>query len=107
MDVCFRHKGSRGWLVSRLISWVSLGDAEPGKAIARMNNLLDYKFLVPVVLLLGLAPFIPQPHIIEKLRMLSAGTLKSPIDIFDLVWHGWPFVLLAYRVSRDISHYIK
>ena len=71
-----------------------------------MNNLLDYKFLIPIVLLLGFAPFIPQPHIVEKLRMLMDGTLKRPLDIFDLFWHAWPFVLLAYRIFRDISHKI-
>jgi hypothetical protein len=69
-----------------------------------MNNLLDYRLLIPLVLLLGFAPFVPQPHIVEKIRMLFAGTLKRPIDIFDLIWHAWPFVLLAYRIYRDIRH---
>lgn len=69
-----------------------------------MNYLLDYKFLIPLVLLLGFAPFYPQPHIVEKIRMLLAGTLKRPIDIFDLVWHAWPFLLLAYRIFIDMSH---
>ena len=69
-----------------------------------MNNLLDYKFIIPLVLLLGFAPFFPQPHIVEKVRMLMAGTLKRPIDIFDLVWHAWPFALLTYRIFRDIAH---
>ena len=67
-----------------------------------MKDLLDYKILVPLVLLLGFAPFYPQPHIVEKLRMLAGGTLKNPIDLFDLFWHAWPFVLLAYRVLRDL-----
>ena len=67
-----------------------------------MNYLLEYRFLIPLALFLGLAPFYPQPHIVEKLRMLLAGTLKKPLDIFDLVWHTWPFVLLAYRILRDI-----
>jgi hypothetical protein len=35
--------------------------------------------------------------------MLAAGTLKKPIDIFDLVWHVWPFLLLTYRIFRDVS----
>nr|WP_246525251.1 hypothetical protein [Geomobilimonas luticola] len=65
--------------------------------------MLDYKLLIPLVLLLGFAPFYPQPHIVEKLRMLLSGTLKRPIDIFDLVWHAWPFVLLLYRVGRDMG----
>lgn len=68
-----------------------------------MKELLEYKYLIPIVLLLGFAPFYPQPHIVEKLRMLMAGTLKRPIDIFDLFWHAWPFALLAYKIVRDIT----
>jgi len=67
-----------------------------------MNSLLDYKLLIPLVLLLGFAPFFPQPHIVEKIRMLMAGTLRRPIDIFDLFWHAWPFALLTYRIVLDI-----
>lgn len=67
-----------------------------------MDKLLEYKFLIPLVLLLGFAPFLPQPHIVEKISMLMAGSLKKPLDVFDLVWHAWPFLLLAYRISRDI-----
>ena len=79
-------------------------DSKPYETIAIMKNLLDYRFLVPLVLLLGFAPFYPQPHIVEKLRMLLAGALKKPIDIFDLVWDDWPFVLLVYRIFTDIRH---
>lgn len=68
-----------------------------------MKDLLEYKFLIPLVLLLGFAPFFPQPHIVEKIRMLMAGTLRRPLDIFDLVWHAWPFALLAYKVVRDMA----
>lgn len=63
-----------------------------------MISLFDFKLLIPLVLLLGFAPFLPQPHIVEKIRMLMAGTLLRPIDIFDLFWHAWPFVLLACRI---------
>jgi hypothetical protein len=69
-----------------------------------VKYLLDYKILIPLVLLLGFAPFYPQPHIVEKIRMLAAGTLKKPIDIFDLFWHAWPFVLLVFRIFRDLRH---
>lgn len=65
-----------------------------------MKDLLEYKFLIPLVLLLGFAPFFPQPHIVEKVRMLFDGTLKRPIDVFDLAWHAWPFMLLGYRLFR-------
>ena len=67
-----------------------------------MKSLLDYQILLPLVLILGFAPFFPEPHIVEKIRMLLAGTLKKPIDIFDLAWHAWPFFLLLYRVVLDL-----
>ena len=69
-----------------------------------MKTLLDYKILIPLVLILGFAPFYPQPHIVEKIRMLAAATLTKPIDIFDLFWHAWPFVLLVYRIFRAVRH---
>ena len=53
-----------------------------------------------LALTLGLSPFFPEPHITEKLRMLVAGTLTRPLDIFDLLWHGWTWVLLAAVLLR-------
>lgn len=67
-----------------------------------MKPWLSYPLLIPLALLLGLAPFYPQPHLVEKFGMLLNGTLQRPIDIFDLLWHGWPLGLLAYRVSLDL-----
>jgi len=55
------------------------------------------------VLTLGLAPFFPQPHVLEKIQMLAAGTLTRPIDIFDLLLHGTPFVLLALKLLRKYT----
>jgi len=52
-------------------------------------------------LTLGLAPFAPEPHVLEKLKMLAAGTLSRPIDIFDLVLHGLPWVLLGLKLFRQ------
>ncbi|MCB1800235.1 MAG: RND transporter [Gammaproteobacteria bacterium] len=52
-------------------------------------------------LTLGLAPFVPEPHLWEKLKMLAAGTLSRPIDIFDLALHGLPWVLLVIKVYRS------
>ncbi len=54
--------------------------------------------LVGAALLLGLAPFSPEPHLLEKLRMLFAGDLHRPIDIFDLFWHSWPVFWIALRL---------
>jgi len=46
------------------------------------------------------APFFPEPHLFEKLKMLSAGELVKAIDIFDLFWHVTPFTLLLIRLYR-------
>lgn len=56
--------------------------------------------LLIIALLLGLAPFTPEPHLWEKLKMLAAGTLARPIDIFDLLMHGTPVLLLALKLAR-------
>jgi len=56
--------------------------------------------LVPLALLLGLAPFLPEPHLWEKLKMLFAGTLSRPVDIFDLLYHAAPWVLLVLKLIR-------
>ena len=55
---------------------------------------------IAAALTLGLAPFFPEPHIIEKLRMLSQGTLKRPLDIFDLAFHAVPWLLLVAKLVR-------
>ncbi len=56
--------------------------------------------LTLVAVLLGLAPFFPEPHLWEKLKMLAAGTLVKPIDIFDLLMHATPLVLLLIKLYR-------
>jgi hypothetical protein len=59
--------------------------------------------LIVAALLIGLAPFVPEPHLVEKLRMLAAGQLSRPIDIFDLVMHAAPFLLLATKLLVSLS----
>ena len=56
--------------------------------------------LVIASLTLGLAPFMPEPHLWEKLKMLAAGELSRPIDIFDLLLHGTPWLLLFAKLAR-------
>jgi hypothetical protein len=56
--------------------------------------------LIIAALLLGLSPFFPEPHLWEKLKMLAAGELVRPLDIFDLLMHATPVVLLGIRLVR-------
>jgi hypothetical protein len=68
----------------------------------RLLDAIGYQFLVPLALILGLAPFRPEPHLVEKIRMLSQGTLQKPIDIFDLLLHATPIILLLIKVVADV-----
>ena len=60
-------------------------------------------WLVAIALWLAVAPVVPEPHLVEKLRMLSQGTLTRPLDIFDLLFHTVPLVLLGIRLWRRRS----
>jgi len=66
-------------------------------------NLLDqiplYLLLVGAILL-GLAPFFPEPHLLEKTRMLLNGTLTKPLDIFDFFLHLSLPALLILKLWR-------
>ena len=62
---------------------------------------IPYSVVVPFALFLTFAPFVPEPHLWEKLQMLAAGTLVKPIDIFDLLLHGTPLVLLVLKLLHS------
>jgi hypothetical protein len=67
--------------------------------LRRLLDALPLSVLVIASLTLGLAPFTPEPHVWEKLKMLAAGTLSQPIDIFDLALHGLPWLLLILKLT--------
>jgi len=49
---------------------------------------------------LAVAPLYPEPHLVEKLRMLGQGTLVRPLDVFDLLMHAVPLLLLVAKLWR-------
>ena len=61
---------------------------------------LSFTLLIIVAIFLGSAPLGAQPHLFEKIDMLMAGTLVKPIDIFDLILHSTPIVLLILKVKK-------
>lgn len=77
---------------------------EPG-ARNTMNWLdkLPYTVILPLAVFLAVAPLTPEPHLWQKLKMLFAGTLSRPIDIFDLFLHGVPLLLLVLKLMRSAS----
>lgn len=54
---------------------------------------------ITLSLFLGLAPFFPEPHLFEKIRMLQSGELDRAIDIFDLLLHSTPWALLLVKLT--------
>ncbi len=61
-------------------------------------NRIPLSILIVLCLSLGLAPFTPEPHLWEKLKMLASGALTKPLDIFDLLLHGSPWLLLIFKL---------
>jgi hypothetical protein len=52
-------------------------------------------------LTLGLAPFIPEPHIWGKIKWIVGGAKGMAfMDWFDFIMHGAPFVWLGYELFR-------
>lgn len=64
---------------------------------------LPWSLVILACLTIGLAPFVPEPHLWEKLKMLAAGTLKKPIDIFDMLMHATPFILALVKLARMLA----
>ncbi len=55
----------------------------------------NWKLIILLCLTLGLAPFFPEPHIWGKLKWIFGGAKGMVfMDWFDVVLHGFPFILL-------------
>ena len=59
-------------------------------------------------LTLGLAPFVPEPHIVGKIRWVMGGAVgMQPMDWFDLVLHGAPWMLLLFVSVQKLKVLIR
>ncbi len=50
--------------------------------------------------LLLLAPFVPEPHLVEKFRMFQSGALHKPLDIADVFVHLSGVIILLMHLGR-------
>jgi hypothetical protein len=69
----------------------------------RWIDQIPLPLLILVAAWMGVAPITPEPHLVEKVRMLSQGVLTRPLDIFDLFIHTAPLAVLALRVWRLVK----
>jgi hypothetical protein len=59
------------------------------------SSLNSWRFVILLCLTLGLAPFVPEPHIFGKVRWIAGGAVgMEAMDWFDFAMHGLPFMLL-------------
>ena len=63
--------------------------------VSKPSALNSFRFVGMLCLLLGLAPFFPEPHLWGKIRWVAGGAIgMSTMDWLDLLWHGAPWILL-------------
>jgi len=60
-----------------------------------MKKVLSVKVGLIASLTLGLAPFVPEPHIWGKLKwIIGGGGGMGIVDWFDVILHGAPWLFL-------------
>jgi len=64
----------------------------------KILDAIPFHIVIIMCLTIGLAPFVPEPHVVEKLRMLFSGNLHRLVDIGDLLMHGSPWILLVLKL---------
>ncbi len=68
-----------------------------------MNPFNNWKLVLLLCLTLGLAPFYPEPHIVGKIKWIAGGANgMQPMDWFDTLLHGFPFILLIRIISLKL-----
>jgi len=75
-----------------------------------MNTILKSNTFTALILslTLGLAPFVPEPHLLGKLRWLGGGGVgMAGMDFFDLLFHGAPWVWLLYCFGLELARVVK
>lgn len=75
---------------------------EFGAGFFKLIDWMPFSLLLPLALILLLAPFKPMPHVWEKLLLLKDGILIRPLDVFDLVFHLLPTILVAIKIIRHV-----
>ena len=66
----------------------------------KLIDRIPVSLLLALAVIMLLAPVTPVPHVWEKLVMLLRGELRRPLDVFDLIYHLLPTVLLIVRLVR-------
>ena len=67
-----------------------------------MTKRKDLVLPIILCLTLGLAPFVPEPHLFGKIQWIAGGANGMKVmDWFDVALHGFPFILLIYMILKN------
>ncbi len=61
---------------------------------------ISFRMAIIMTIFLGLAPFVPEPHLWQKLKMLTGGAPFTPLDVFDVSFHLIPALILLAKIYR-------
>jgi hypothetical protein len=68
-----------------------------------MSFINDWRVIILLCLTLGLAPFFPEPHLWGKIRWILGGAKGMALmDWFDVLLHGFPYVLLLRKIILSL-----
>ena len=66
-----------------------------------MSERKDLLLPILLCLTLGLAPFVPEPHLLGKIKWIAGGANgMTAMDWFDVTLHGSPFIYLIYKILK-------
>lgn len=73
-------------------------------AVGRSIDKTSWGLLGALALFLALAPWPmgPEPHLVEKAKMLLEGELSKPLDIFDVFYHNIGLAVMAIKGFRQV-----
>ena len=74
---------------------------DSGSSVERGRPFEELVMPLAASLTLGLAPFVPEPHAVGKIRWVAGGAEgMAAMDFFDLAMHGVPWLWLMWTVAR-------
>lgn len=91
-------------LSTRYLHSFSIHKTQKSKKLSTIKKLLDdWRIILALCLTLGLAPYLPEPHIWGKIKWILGGASgMGLIDWFDFVLHGLPWVLGIRLLNKKL-----
>ena len=72
----------------------------------KLINFIDGLPAFPTIIIgvwMGLAPFMPEPHLVQKFLMAMNGDAFKLIDVFDVFMHGSLGAIAILKIWRILS----